>query len=292
MAQRSRGPRTLQRRAGAGGDDPPEPVRDLARRDPRRAARPQGECDRAGGDLVGDQLARHPPVGPRRHLRRRHPRPRPRARGDDRRDDGHRQPVRHPPLDLPARVHAGERHRQRVHRGDRDALSRGAGRAGPGPDPRHACRERLRLAPRPLDVARGEADRMNRNTRRRFSSRASLGLMYALTVLALIPLGLVLWFTIEKGLPSVIHPQFFFNAELPPCEPKCPAVSDAGVGHAIAGTAIMVGLASLMAIPVGILSGTYLAEYSIARSASSSTPSWWFRSTTSPVTRARSRWPC
>jgi phosphate transport system permease protein len=106
---------------------------------------------------------------------------------------------------------------------------------------------------------------MNRNTRRRFSSRAWLGLMYALTVLALIPLGLVLWFTIAKGLPSVVHPQFFFNAELPPCEPRCPAVSDAGVGHAIAGTGIMVGLASLMAIPVGILGGIYLAEYSIAR---------------------------
>ncbi|HXN90581.1 MAG TPA: phosphate ABC transporter permease PstA [Candidatus Sulfotelmatobacter sp.] len=109
---------------------------------------------------------------------------------------------------------------------------------------------------------------MNRNSRRRYSSRAWLGLMYALTLLALIPLGLVLWFTIAKGLPSVVHPQFFFNAELPPCEPRCPAVSDAGVGHAIAGTAIMVGLASLMAIPVGILGGIYLAEYSIARWAS------------------------
>jgi phosphate transport system permease protein len=92
-----------------------------------------------------------------------------------------------------------------------------------------------------------------------------MALMYALTALALIPLALVLWFTIDKGLPSVIHPQFFFNAELPPCEPKCPAVSDAGVGHAIAGTAIMVGLASLMAVPVGILAGVYLAEYNIAR---------------------------
>ncbi len=109
---------------------------------------------------------------------------------------------------------------------------------------------------------------MNRNMRRSYSSRTWLGLMYALTVLALIPLGLVLWFTIAKGLPSVIHPQFFFNVELPPCEPKCPAVSNAGVGHAIAGTAIMVGLASLMAIPVGVLSGIYLAEYSIARWAS------------------------
>ena len=106
---------------------------------------------------------------------------------------------------------------------------------------------------------------MNRNSRRRFASRTSLGLMYLLTVLALIPLGLVLWFTIAKGLPSVVHAQFFFNAELPPCEPKCPAVSNAGVVNAIAGTAIMVGLASLMAIPIGVLAGIYLAEYNIAR---------------------------
>jgi phosphate transport system permease protein len=106
---------------------------------------------------------------------------------------------------------------------------------------------------------------MNRNGRRRFMSRGWMALMYVLTALALIPLGLVLWFTIDKGLPSVLHPQFFFNAELPPCEPKCPAVSDAGVGHAIVGTGIMVGLASLMAIPVGVLAGVYLAEYNIAR---------------------------
>ncbi|HKV89285.1 MAG TPA: phosphate ABC transporter permease PstA [Candidatus Dormibacteraeota bacterium] len=106
---------------------------------------------------------------------------------------------------------------------------------------------------------------MNRTVRRRYSSGAWLGLMYVLTVLALIPLALVLWFTVAKGLPSVIHPQFFFNSELPPCEPKCPAISNAGVGHAIAGTAIMVGLASLMAIPIGILCGVYLAEYTTAR---------------------------
>jgi len=107
-----------------------------------------------------------------------------------------------------------------------------------------------------------------RNVRRRYVSRTWLAVMYALTVLALIPLGLVLWFTVAKGLPSVIHPQFFFNSELPPCEPSCPAVSDAGVAHAIAGTAIMVGIASLIAIPIGILSGIYLAEYGIARWAS------------------------
>lgn len=106
---------------------------------------------------------------------------------------------------------------------------------------------------------------MDRNTRRRFMTRAWLGLMYLLTGLALIPLGLVLWFTVSKGLPSVIHPEFFFNVELPPCEPSCPAVLQAGVEHAIVGTLIMVGLASLIAIPLGILGGIYLAEYRVAR---------------------------
>jgi phosphate transport system permease protein len=105
---------------------------------------------------------------------------------------------------------------------------------------------------------------MNRNSRRGLSSMISLGVMYALTAVALVPLGLVLWFTIAKGLPSVIHPQFFFNTELPPCEPKCPAVSEAGVQHAIVGTAVMVGIASLIAIPIGILAGIFLAEYSVA----------------------------
>ena len=106
---------------------------------------------------------------------------------------------------------------------------------------------------------------MSRNSRRRFASRTWLAVLYVLTVVALIPLGLVLWFTVLKGLPSVIHPQFFLNVELPPCEPRCPAVSNAGVGHAILGSGIMVGLASLMGIPVGILAGIFLAEYSYAR---------------------------
>ncbi|HEY3083999.1 MAG TPA: phosphate ABC transporter permease PstA [Candidatus Dormibacteraeota bacterium] len=106
---------------------------------------------------------------------------------------------------------------------------------------------------------------MTRNRRRVYFSRAWLAVMYLLTVVALIPLALVLSFTVLNGLPSVIHPQFFFNAELPPCEPRCPPISEAGVVHAIAGTGIMVGIASLIAIPIGILGGIYMAEYTVAR---------------------------
>lgn len=100
---------------------------------------------------------------------------------------------------------------------------------------------------------------MNRNGRRRYTSRVSLLVMYLLTVVALIPLGLVLAFTIAKGLPSVLHPEFFTNSFRPV------GVPGAGVSHAILGTGIMVGLASLMAIPVGILGGVFLAEYGIAQ---------------------------
>ena len=106
---------------------------------------------------------------------------------------------------------------------------------------------------------------MNRNARRRVASRASLAVIYALTVAALIPLALVLSYTVAKGFPSVIHLQFFFNVETPPCEPACPAIPTSGVEHAIAGTAILVGLATLMAVPIGVIGGVYLAEYGHGR---------------------------
>jgi phosphate transport system permease protein len=106
---------------------------------------------------------------------------------------------------------------------------------------------------------------VNRNARRSAASTSSLAIIYALTVVALVPLALVLWYTVAKGLPSVSHPEFFFNVETPPCEPACPAIPTSGVEHAIAGTGIIVGLASLMAIPIGVLGGVYLAEYGTGR---------------------------
>ena len=100
---------------------------------------------------------------------------------------------------------------------------------------------------------------MNRNARRRFASSGWLIVMYVLTVLALIPLGLVLWFTVTKGLPPALNPDFFVNTFRPV------GIPGAGIRHAILGTGILVGLASVMVIPVGILGGIFLAEYGIAR---------------------------
>jgi phosphate transport system permease protein len=98
---------------------------------------------------------------------------------------------------------------------------------------------------------------MNRNVRRRYASAAWLGVAYLLTLLALIPLGLVLWFTVSKGLPPALHIEFFTNSFRPF------GIPGGGVAHAIVGTGILVGLASLMAIPIGILGGVYVAEYAV-----------------------------
>ena len=100
---------------------------------------------------------------------------------------------------------------------------------------------------------------MNRSTRRRYVSAAWLGVMYVLTVIALIPLALVLWFTASKGLPPALHADFFLNDFRPV------GIPGAGIRHALTGTLIVVGIASAMAIPAGVLAGVYLGEYGYAR---------------------------
>jgi phosphate transport system permease protein len=101
-----------------------------------------------------------------------------------------------------------------------------------------------------------------RNPWRRFKNTTAISAVYALTGIALVPLALVLWYTIARGFPAASHLDFYLNVERPV------GIPGAGVAHAIAGTAIMVGLASLLAIPVGVVSGVHLVEYVAGRWAS------------------------
>jgi phosphate transport system permease protein len=96
---------------------------------------------------------------------------------------------------------------------------------------------------------------VKRNRRRLVVNGLAKALFYGVAVLALIPLGLVLVYTTVKGLPAVQQLEFFTNVERPV------GIPGAGVAHAIVGTLIIVGIASLMAIPVGVLGGMYLVEY-------------------------------
>jgi phosphate transport system permease protein len=100
---------------------------------------------------------------------------------------------------------------------------------------------------------------MNHNLWRRLKSGAALSIIYALTGLALIPLAAVLWYTVSRGLPAASHPEFYTNVFRPV------GIPGAGVNNAIVGTGIIVGIASLVAIPIGVIGGIYLAEYGHGR---------------------------
>ena len=100
---------------------------------------------------------------------------------------------------------------------------------------------------------------MNRNRRRQLGNQLARVMVYVMALIALVPLSLVLVYTVAQGLPAVTHLEFFTNVERPE------GIPGSGVAHAFVGTVTIVGLASLMAIPVGIESGIQLVEYGTGR---------------------------
>jgi phosphate transport system permease protein len=95
---------------------------------------------------------------------------------------------------------------------------------------------------------------MNRRVLRRLVSNAMVGLMILAVVVALLPLFFILLDLVVKGAGS-LSIDFFTRMPAPAGE------SGGGVAHAIVGTLIIVGTASLMGLPIGIAAGIYCAEY-------------------------------
>jgi len=80
-----------------------------------------------------------------------------------------------------------------------------------------------------------------------------LALCCAALALALVPLLSVLWLVVSRGLGGL---SFSFFTSLP----KPVGEIGGGVGNAVVGTLMMVGLASLVGLPIGIGAGVFLAE--------------------------------
>jgi phosphate transport system permease protein len=93
------------------------------------------------------------------------------------------------------------------------------------------------------------------SARRHRTDRIARGLTLALTILALIPLVLVIYYLLKRGLSAISWSflttdptgNFFGN--------------QGGVRSAIVGTILMVTLASVIAIPIGICVALYLVEF-------------------------------
>ena len=94
--------------------------------------------------------------------------------------------------------------------------------------------------------------------RRRLVSAAAVGFCILSVVLALVPLGFILFFVLKEGLPALT---FDFLTRLP----KPVGEQGGGMGNAIVGSSILIALAGLIAVPIGIVSGIHLAEFRAGR---------------------------
>jgi phosphate transport system permease protein len=86
-------------------------------------------------------------------------------------------------------------------------------------------------------------------TLRKFKNRLFFVLCAACVVIAVIPLLSILYEVVSRGAPQ-LSINFLIQKD-----------ADGGIGPAIQGTLILIGLTSAIGIPVGVLSGVYLAEF-------------------------------
>ncbi len=76
-------------------------------------------------------------------------------------------------------------------------------------------------------------------------------------MVAVIPLAYVTYYVVAKGLPAMNAEFFDFAGRLP----RQPLTVGGSMAPAIAGTLLTTGLATLMAVPLGVLGAIYLNEY-------------------------------
>jgi phosphate transport system permease protein len=102
---------------------------------------------------------------------------------------------------------------------------------------------------------------MMRDAWRRFLSHLVVGLCAGAVLLALVPLAFVLFYVVTQGLAS-LSVGFFTEMPRPVGE------AGGGMANAIVGSLMVTGIGSIFAIPVGLISGIYAAEYPGTRFAS------------------------
>jgi phosphate transport system permease protein len=102
---------------------------------------------------------------------------------------------------------------------------------------------------------------MTRDQRRRLVSQVVTVCCGLSVLVALLPLGLILFFVVSQGIQA-LNFAFFTHMPQPVGEPG------GGMANAIVGSLIVTGLGALFAIPTGILCGIYASEYAGSRLAS------------------------
>src|SRR6266513_462748 len=243
------------------------------RRDARRVRPGAGLAEgiglRTGGDDLGGGVEGRPALHQGRSHRRHHARPGARARGND---GGHFRDRQCAPA-VEIADGTGKQHclgaGQRVYRGGRRCVFFLAHGARPDPVSPHHVGSRARQAPPPAPGAARRSARMSAvvspmtsaispaNPLYRSRKRVNV-FMLGVSGLALV-FGLcwLLWILgtlFYEGGHALARAALYFEMTPPPG-------ADGGLANAIAGSAVLIAVATLLGTPVGILTGTYLAEF-------------------------------
>jgi phosphate transport system permease protein len=99
---------------------------------------------------------------------------------------------------------------------------------------------------------------MSSPTVRKVISLVMTALCGAAVLFALVPLGLILFFAVSQGVQA-LNLEFFTHMPVPVGEPG------GGMANAIVGTLLLTAIGAVFAIPIGVISGIYVAEYRESR---------------------------
>ena len=99
---------------------------------------------------------------------------------------------------------------------------------------------------------------MSYAARRKIVSRMAEVFCAVAVLLALVPLAMILFYVVKEGIGS-LNLAFFTHT------PKPVGELGGGMANAIVGTLILIGLASLFAVPIGCVAGVHLSEYPESR---------------------------
>lgn len=119
-------------------------------------------------------------------------------------------------------------------------------------------------AARPSLVAGRSRSGQMRMARRRIANFLMWAVCSLFAVAAVVPLGMILYYVARQGIPALNY-DFFTKL------PKPVGETGGGMANAIVGSLLLVGLASLVGLPIGIFGGIYLAEFGNNRFG------WWVR---------------
>ncbi|MDP3149254.1 MAG: phosphate ABC transporter permease PstA [Ignavibacteria bacterium] len=92
------------------------------------------------------------------------------------------------------------------------------------------------------------------HVKRKITSAVMMSLSLVATLIAVIPLILIFYYTISKGIT-------YLNIDFFVAMPKPVGESGGGMANAIVGTLMLIGIGGAIGIPVGVMSGTYLSEF-------------------------------